>query len=132
MAFFKKRAGLFLSVEDLTKVKTYISDRIKFEKEMYSPFNIFPVQDKFKKPELDFQTIKAKYKRNGAYDSFPNGYYANPEGTKRIILVYMAGKHSDIHQSHLLKAEVEKAILEVNPKTISPDVEIHFTGGQGG
>ena len=129
MAFFKKRAGLFLSVEDLTKVKTYISDRIKFEKEMYSPFNIFPVQDKFKKPELDFQTIKAKYKRNGAYDSFPNGYYANPEGTERIILVYMAGKHSDIHQSHLLKAEVDKAILEVNPKTISPDVEIHFTGG---
>ncbi len=129
MAFFKNRAGLFLSVEDLEKVKTYIRDRIKYDKEMYNPFNIFPVSERFKKPELDFKEIQSKYQRNGAYDTFPNGYYANPEGTQRIILIYMAGKHSDIHTAHLLKTEVDKAIAEVNPKSISPEVEIHFTGG---
>ncbi|NBY20382.1 hypothetical protein EBQ74_09110 [bacterium] len=129
MAFFKKRAGLFLSVEDLEKVKTYIRDRIKYDKEMYNPFNIFPVGDRFKKPELDFKEIQSKYQRNGAYDTFPNGYYANPDGTQRIILVYMAGKHSDLHTAHLLRAEVDKAISDVNPKSIAPEVEIHFTGG---
>ena len=129
MAFFKKRAGLFLSVEDLEKVKTYIRDRIRYEKEMYNPFNIFPVDDWLKKPELDFKALQAKYQRNGAYDTFPNGYYANPEGTQRIILVYMAGKHSDIHTAHLLRAEVDQAIADVNPKSISPEIEIHFTGG---
>lgn len=129
MAFFKKRAGLFLTVEDLEKVKIYIRDRIKYDKEMYNPFNIFPVSDRLKKPELDFKEIRSKYQRNGAYDSFPKGYYANPDGTQRIILVYMAGKHSDIHTAHLLKAEVDKAIEEVNPKSIAPEVEIHFTGG---
>jgi predicted RND superfamily exporter protein len=129
MAFFKKRAGLFLSVEDLEKVKNYIRDRIKYDKEMYSPFNIFPVSDRLKKPELDFKAIQSKYKRNGAYDTFPNGYYSNPEGTQRIILVYMAGKHSDTHTAQLLRAEVDKAIKEVNPQSISPGTEIHFTGG---
>jgi predicted RND superfamily exporter protein len=129
MAFFKKRAGLFLSVEDLEKVKNYIRDRIKYDKEMYSPFNIFPVSDRLKKPELDFKAIQSKYKRNGAYDTFPNGYYSNPEGTQRIILVYMAGKHSDTHTAKLLRAEVDKAIADVNPQSISPGSEIHFTGG---
>jgi hypothetical protein len=129
MAFFKKRAGLFLSVEDLEKVKNYIRDRIKYDKEMYSPFNIFPVSDRLKKPELDFKAIQSKYKRNGAYDTFPNGYYSNPEGTQRIILVYMAGKHSDTHTAQLLRAEVDKAIADVNPQSISPGTEIHFTGG---
>jgi predicted RND superfamily exporter protein len=129
MAFFKKRAGLFLSVEDLEKAKNYIRDRIKYDKEMYSPFNIFPVSDRLKKPELDFKAIQSKYKRNGAYDTFPNGYYSNPEGTQRIILVYMAGKHSDTHTAKLLRAEVDKAIADVNPQSISPGSEIHFTGG---
>jgi predicted RND superfamily exporter protein len=129
MAFFKKRAGLFLSAEDLEKVKNYIRDRIKYDKEMYSPFNIFPVSDRLKKPELDFKAIQSKYKRNGAYDTFPNGYYSNPEGTQRIILVYMAGKHSDTHNAQLLRAEVDKAIADVNPQSISPGAEIHFTGG---
>lgn len=129
MAFFKKRAGLFLSVEDLEKVKNYIRDRIKYDKEMYSPFNIFPVSERLKKPELDFAAIQSKYKRNGAYDTFPNGYYSNPEGTQRIILVYMAGKHSDVHTAKLLKSEVDKAIADVNPQAISPGAEIHFTGG---
>lgn len=129
MRFFKERLPLYLSLEDLTRVKTYVKDRIHYEKEMYSPFNIFPVSDRLKKPELDFQSLRGKYKRNGAYENFPGGYYATPDGKKRIILVYMAGKHSNITTAHLLDAEVQKAIAEVNPKKFAPDMEIKFTGG---
>jgi len=129
MRFFQKRAPLYVELPDLVKLRDYIRDRIKYEKEMYNPLNIFPVGDKVHKPELDLDALRTKYTRTGSYDQFPEGYYSIPDGTKRVILVYMAGKHSNIEKSLDLQKRVKGIVSEIDLKSYAPDMEVKYTGG---
>ncbi len=128
MQFFKERLALYLETPDLLRVKAYIHDRIHFEKEMYSPLNIFPVTDRLKKPELDFTALRHKYQPTGSYDSFPSGYYTTPDETKRIVLIYVSGKHSDVQKAHVLTDRVREMVAELNPKNYASDMEVKYTG----
>lgn len=129
LGFFKKRLGLFVELPDLVKLRDYIRDRVKFDKEMYSPFNIFPVTERMKRPELDIDALEKKYKKEGAYDTFPDGYYATADGTKRAALVYLAGKHSDIHKAKELSQVVYRMVGELDPKQYAPDLTVTYAGG---
>jgi predicted RND superfamily exporter protein len=129
MHFFQKRAPLYVELPDLVDLRNYIRDRVKYEKEMYNPINIFPVGDKVKKPELDLDKLREKYQRNGSYDQYPEGFYSTPDGTKRVILVYMEGKHSNIHKAHELSGWVTKIVGTMDTKAYAPDLEVRYTGG---
>ncbi len=129
MHFFQKRAPLYVELSDLVKLRDYIRDRIKYEKEMYNPLNIFPVGDKVHKPELDLDALRQKYSRNGSYDQFPEGFYSIPDGSKRVILVYMAGKHSNIERSIELQKQVKGIVASMDLKSYAPDLEVKYTGG---
>ncbi len=126
--FFKERRALYMDLSDLIRIRSYIADRIHYEKELYNPLTIFQGEE-IPEPRLDFHAIQNKYARKtSAYDRFPGGYYATPDGTKRVILVYMPGKSSGIDAMKRLRHAVNQAILDVNPKKYASDIEIKFTG----
>jgi predicted RND superfamily exporter protein len=127
--FFRKREALYLDTGDLLRIKEYIRARIAYEREVYNPLNIFqtgPTDE----PHLDLNHLREKYQSSlAAYSRFPDGYYATADETKRAVLVYMGGGASSIDKDKALKAVIEKAIVELNPKHYASDLEIKYTGG---
>ena len=108
LKFFNERAALYMDLEDLTKIRNYIKNRISYEKQLYNPLNIFSTVA-IPEPVLDFNAMQLKYhKRTSAYDRFPDGFYATPDETKRVVLVYMPGKTSSLDQVHRLKDAVAR------------------------
>jgi predicted RND superfamily exporter protein len=129
LQFFRDRAALYMDENDLLKIKKYIKDRIGYERSLYNPLNIFN-EEELSEPRLDFAAMQGKYSsRTSSYDRFPDGFYATPDETKRIVLAYMPGKTSSLDQVHRLKAAVVEAVASLNPKSYSPDLEVKYTGG---
>jgi predicted RND superfamily exporter protein len=129
LKFFKSRQALFLEVDDLIKIRNYVRDRIEYEKTLYNPLTIFS-EDDIEEPKLDFSALRKKYEgKTSNYERLPEGFYATPDGTKRALLVNIPGASSNIAGQHRLKAEVEKAIADLDPHSYAKDIEIKFTGG---
>lgn len=129
LKFFKDRQALYMDLPDLRRIRDYIEDRIEYEKELYNPLNIFSGQE-LREPYLDFLALRQKYQgRGGAYERFPDGYYATPDEKKRAVLVYKPAGSAGMEASMRLKKAVEKTIEELNPKSYAPDLEVKYTGG---
>jgi predicted RND superfamily exporter protein len=128
LLFFKQRQALYMDLADLKKIRTYVRDRIAYERDLYNPLNIFEERE-LVEPQLDFKAMRQKYEtQTSSYSRFPGGYYATADGTKRVVLVYKPGG-SGMDASLALKAAVEGTIQGLNPASYSPDMEIHYTGG---
>ncbi len=129
LQFFKRRQALFMELQDLKRIKDYVKRRISYERSLYNPLNIFSGEE-IPEPKLDFEALKNKYQgKVSSYDRFPDGYYAMPDGTIRVLLAYMPGKTSSIEQVKQLKHAVVQAIEELNPSSYSSDFMIKYTGG---
>ncbi len=127
LKFFKDRRALYMDLPDLIKTRDYIKDRIEYEKDLYNPLNIFS-EDEIPEPQLDLRGMKKKYDHKvSAYSRFPDGYYATPDGKKRVVLVYVPGKASGVATNYRLKSFVENAVSELGPQSYS--VEVKYTGG---
>ena len=128
LKFFQDRQALYMDLDDLKKVRTYLEDRIDYEKELYNPLNIF-AENLIPEPSLDFLMMQKKYEgKSTTYTRFPDGYYATPDGKKRVVLVYKPGG-TDMDVSIALQRATKEAIRKLNPKSYAPDLEIHLTGG---
>jgi len=128
LLFFKQRQALFMELEDLKKIHTYLTKRIAYERELYNPLTIFSNQE-IPEPQLDFMVLKKKYEgRTKTYENFPEGYYATSDGKKRVVLINLPGKAGGIENSLRLKKTVQTAIEQLKPQTYSSDLQVHFTG----
>ena len=129
LKFFRDRRALYMELDDLTRIRNYIGDRIDYEKELYNPLNIFRTNE-IPEPNLDFKGMRKKYESKiSAYDRFPDGYYATADESKRVILVNLPGKLSGIAAAHKMRGTVDEAILELKPESYASDLTVKFTGG---
>ncbi|MCM2324817.1 MAG: MMPL family transporter [Oligoflexia bacterium] len=128
LQFFKDRQALYMDLDDLARIRDYISSRIEYEKELYNPLNIFR-SDEIPEPRLDFLALRQKYMgRGGAFDRFPEGYYATPDETKRVILVNLPSGKTGMEASLRMRTAVDRAIEELQPSRYGK-LEIRFSGG---
>jgi len=124
--FFSKRRSLFIEVDDLKKIKTFIRDRIDYEKELYNPLNIFAERD-LPEPVLDYFGLKKKYEgKTSGFAHLPGGYYALPDESVRLLVIYMPGKGLDTTLK--MKQAIVKAVADTDPKKYAPDLEVKYTG----
>lgn len=129
LEFFKKRRALYVELGDLIHIRDFIRERIDYEKQLYNPLNIFAERE-LHEPILDVPALMNKYAaKTASYDRFPDGYYATPDGTKRVILVNLSGKGSGIGTMLSLKKAVETEIAALNPTSYASDIEIKYSGG---
>ena len=128
LEFFTKRSALYLSTEDLTRIRDYISEKIHYEKALYNPLNIFS-EVEIPEPQLDFNAMKMRYQsRTSSYSRYPDGYYATPDEKKRVILVQVSGKSIGFTTAMKVKGVVDQAISELNPASYDPQMTIRFSG----
>jgi predicted RND superfamily exporter protein len=125
--FFKTRQPLFLEVEELKRVKTYLKEKLLYERWMNDPLKLIPKED-IPKPKTNIDDIEKKYKSKNEFDGLPDGYYATPDEKVRGIIIYMPGKGSDIERAKELRAALDKEVAALNPSSYAPDLKIRFTG----
>lgn len=124
--FFREREALFLELGDLHKIRDYIRDRIQYETALRNPLTVFENKE-IAEPSLDFKALRDKYSSQiGSYAKMPGGFFATRDEKVRLVAIYMPGKGLD--QSLKMKAEIEKAVAEINPKSYSPDLQVKYTG----
>ena len=124
--FFSDRRALLIDLKDLERVRDYIRNRISYETELRNPLNIFSQNDLYE-PRYDFKGLIQKYDQQAsAYSKFPDGFYATPDESVRIVIAYMPGK--GIEAAHRLRAAIDEAIAALNPGSYAPDLEVKFTG----
>lgn len=129
LEFFRERRALFMELSDLKRVRNYIRDKIQYETELHNPLNIFS-QVEIPEPSLDFLALRGKYEsRVSSFSRFPDGYYATPDGKKRVILAYMPGKTSGMGSVQAIKRYVVEAVERLDPKKYDPGMTIRYTGG---
>jgi len=129
LKFFDDRKALFLDLKDLKQIRDFIDKKIEYEKSLYNPLNIVSGVD-LKEPILDLKEMLHKYEsQSSEFSHFPEGYYATPDGKKRVVLAYLPTHSGGAKGMADLKSTVEKAISDLNPKTFSPDMTIRYTGG---
>ena len=127
--FFKQRRALYIDIEDLLRIKTYLRERIDYETELYNPLNIFNGKE-LPEPNLNFRALQAKYESKiSSYSRFTDGYYATPDGKIRVLIANLPGKLSGIDGAHKLRDAIDQAVAELKPKSYAPDLEVKFTGG---
>ncbi len=128
LEFFKKRLALFMEKEDLVKIRDYVREKLRYEKALYNPLNIFSGQE-IPEPILDFDSMRKKYDgKSNAYANFPGGFFATKDETKRVVLIDVPGKALGIEGVKKLKTKVADIISSLNPQSYAKDLEIHYTG----
>ena len=128
LKFFRERQALFLSVEDLLKIREYVAARILYERELHNPLNIFSGVDI---PEPKLLLGPSTDRVSSAildYKRFPDGYYASPDKTVRVALLYMSGEALSTDRAILLRRRVDQVIASLKPASYAPDLRIRFTG----
>jgi predicted RND superfamily exporter protein len=129
LEFFRKRKLLYMDLKDLVSVRDYIRDRIRYEKTLYNPLTVFQ-EEEIPEPQLDLRSFRKKYEsRLSTYTKFPDGFYALPDGTRRIVLLDKPGKTSGIASVKRLKSEVAAIVARLHPSSYAPDLQVNYTGG---
>jgi hypothetical protein len=125
--FFKQNRPLFIETRDLEKIRNYVHDRIDYEKSLHNPLNIFRMGE-VPEPVLNFGGLQQKYSdKVSSFTRFKDGFYANPDQTIRAELVHIKGQ-GGISVALKVTRSIWDIIHRLNPKSYSPDMEVHFAG----
>jgi predicted RND superfamily exporter protein len=129
LKFFKDRRSLFIEKNDLQEIQSFIQKRIHYEIQLYNPLTILENRS-FKEPTLDLKALQKKYdSRTDQYSRFPDGFYATPDETLRIMIVNLPGTAAGIEGSQKLRKNLDDLILKLDPKKYASDLDIKFSGG---
>ncbi|MGZ3699210.1 MAG: MMPL family transporter, partial [Bdellovibrionota bacterium] len=127
--FFERRQALYLETKDLRRIRDYVRDRIDYEKELRNPLNIFSERN-ISEPQLQVEQLLTKYEsRFSIYRQFPDGYYSTPDGTKRVVLLNLRGRTSEVTLDERLRNAASAIVQRLGPRSYSPDMVIRFAGG---
>jgi uncharacterized protein len=124
LEFFRKKRLLFVQYDDLVNLKKYVQSKILYEKDR----RILGL-GLISEPKFDFESLKKKYSNEASFfDRFPDGFYASPDQTKRVIIVNLPGGAADIDAALRLRKAVETTVASLNPTSYSADLQVRYTG----
>jgi hypothetical protein len=131
LQFLADRKTLYVELKDLEKISNHINSRIENSESEKKPFSLFSTDMNLIESAklLPILAIKKKYeKKIQSMNRFPDGFYATPDGKKRIVLVRMSGQVLDLQKALKLKSIVEEAVQNLNPSSYAKDLTVHYTG----
>lgn len=128
--FFSKRKALYLEVDDLKKIRDYISKKIEYESELYNPLNIFRSEE-ILEPKIDFNLIQRRYALKGSqYSRLPDGYFATSDQKTFALLAFLPSGGSKIENSYQLRSSLDVVLNSLlNEPEFQGKVQLKFTGG---
>ena len=124
-SFFRRNAPLFLSLNDINQIDSFLHRRITYEQQL--ALRILPEEDLGPKPEFQFTDLEKKYRdRFDTYDRMPGGYFATPDRKNWLVVIYMPGK--GLSQALRLKSAVDEVVQQTYARLNIPSLSVHYTG----
>jgi predicted RND superfamily exporter protein len=127
-AFFEQNALLYAKLDELKRAHDRINERYDWE---VSKQQGSLLDDEEEPPAITADSIEKELaaretKPSADMPPFPNGYYANTEGSLIALLVRtpVGGKA----KTDELRRRVEQVVAEVNPKSFEPTMIAQYTG----
>ncbi|MBN1962294.1 MAG: MMPL family transporter [Deltaproteobacteria bacterium] len=131
-AFYKKYAGLFISLTDLKDIEQRLHEHIDREKRRHMPLFIDLLEDDEDYNEaqaLNFDDIKAKYeKKQHGTKNYIDGYYTGEDGHLLAMLLKPQGGSTNVTAIARLLKDINVTIMGLNPKSYAPDLHYAFAG----
>lgn len=122
---YEKYGLLYLSEEDLKRLKHELKDWIERKKLELSPF-YFSLEEE---EDLRFEDLKQRYvKFLSKYESYIDGYYTGENG--RLLVIFLKPRYTptDISISRRLIKRVEETVKELNPLSYHHSMKVGLAG----
>lgn len=126
--FYEKYALLYLSIEDLIRLKNELRDWIHKKKLEMSPF-YFSLENESSSEEFNIQDLKQRYiKFLSKYDTYVDGYYTDSSGRLFAILIKPKYSPTNIADTKKFVEKINHLIEILNPKSYHPSMKIGLAG----
>jgi predicted RND superfamily exporter protein len=126
-AFFEKRKGLFLELDDLQEIKERIEDAANDARARANPL-LVDLENK-EPVTLDLSDIEAKYADQTKIASrFPEDYFENKDGTELAMIVRQHSGGFTIAENKRLLGAVEHEVAALDPKKFNPQMIVGLGG----
>ena len=125
-AFLEPRAGLFLSLPELTKLRDDVDARWDWEVAKQGG-ELEPGDDE--PPPLSAEELRKRFSAHRPKDSdaFPDGYYQSKDRKTLVVLVHTRIGSGDLGTSREALAKVKAKVAEVQ-KGQNPNIKVSYAG----
>ncbi|MDD5308344.1 MAG: MMPL family transporter [Deltaproteobacteria bacterium] len=133
-AFFDHNKFLYLSVEELTRVRDRVRDEIARQKAKANPFFVDlddePKAEGGKKEKaFDFAKEKEKYEKHlKRFDKYKDGYLTTEDGSALVLIVKTVGSATGVAFAQHFAGKVEDEVARLDPKRYHPSLQVTLTG----
>lgn len=126
--FYEKYALLYLSRDDLTRLKNELRDWIHRKKIEMSPF-YFSLEEETSSEEFSIEDLKQRYiKFLSKYDTYIDGYYTDASGKLFAILIKPRYSPTNIHETKKFVEKIKGLIEMLNPKSYHHTMHVGLAG----
>ena len=123
---YQKYALLYLSKEDLIRLRNELKEWINRKKMELSPF-YFSLEEE--EEEFRFEDLKERYaKFLSRYETYIDGYYTGEGGKLFAIFIKPKYTPTDISNSRKFIKKVEEIINELNPRSYHASMKVGLAG----
>lgn len=124
VAFYKKNAMLFLSMDDLDSLQTSIENQIASEKAKLNPLY---VADLFGDGEQNSDDVLASWEARYR-DKEPKKYYTNQDSTVLVMKVIPTGTNTSLSYVQKMFDDVKQIVDGANPGKYDPGMAVYYGG----
>ncbi len=124
-SFFETNKYLYVEVADLKEIYNRLKRSIDYEK-LNSTGLLIDFEEET--PEFNIKDIENKYKGEGSYHNYIDGYFTGEDGKLFAIMIRPQASSTSVDKARTLLANVNKIIEEVNPKKFSPQIRVGLAG----
>lgn len=134
--FYKRNLHLYMDLEDLREIHDRLRDRFRQVRISKNPLLNLDLGDEpdersAKREPLDFEDLRAKFQTAvNAYDRYPEGYLAEPDGKLFAIVLYPSGVSSEVDPGKRLLAVVQAAVAETCSTWPAPVTDATVLAGE--
>lgn len=127
--FVEKHRHLYVPLDELTRLRDDLRDRIDFERAKANPLYVWLDDDEPPTLEALFERAEKSLK-NTSDRRHPehDGYFLHPDGELLVVFVRTAIEGGDIAASQRLVDEVGALAQRMKPESYAPDLKVHLGG----
>ena len=132
--FFDRNKFLYVSTDELTKLRDEVQARVDDEIAKANPFFVDLSSDSDKKEKKEKSDFDLKKKRTeyedklDKFDKFIDGYLTNEDGTMLVIVIKTPGSNTGVEFAQRFTKKVEAEIAALDPAKFDPSITANLAG----
>ena len=128
-SFVRRFGGLFLTVDELVRLRDQIATREAWERERALPLRIESDAEMGPPPRVELAELEGKYESElGGGTVFRDGYYQTPDGKLALVEVRPPQAALGLKKNRELLNAVKTIVASLNPRSFDPTLEVGYSG----